>query len=190
MAYDMSRVAMLRRLHELEAAQAKQKAATYIKPRPSFRVCPSCPPDKSIQVRGGWMGYTPGSAISPGDMWYVEPQTINFADSDFDGFTTFDTANYYQLVIICLQEGQRLAAHGINFYYDDTEYATAGEAEATLDALLTDQKPWSNDYPLIVLVLRNNGVTATAAAIMPITAVNRGGSYIFQDMRPPADFVG
>lgn len=155
-----------------------------------FRVAASCPPDKEVHVRGGLMWYTPASAGgSPGAGWDVDDQDVDFTDADFNAATTFANANYFQGIVIGLEDGQYGGGTGISIHGAGTEVATAILAEARIEAILDSTQPWESDFPLCGIVLKNDGTTATAGSILPIDPVNRGRSYIWRDVRPPGHFV-
>lgn len=158
-----------------------------------FAVSASCPPDERVQVRGG--------VIYPGPYWLVldsagwrGPDACDFTDPEMMGLDcNFTNAYYYLGLILCYE------ADWLLFYYHwepdtklhfevvgaTTEWETSLEAEAEIDALLNGGGAiYQERMPLCTVVLRNNGITGIDGQVMPIDSVNRGRSYIWQDVRP------
>ena len=123
---------------------------------------------------------------------------------------TFANSGHYKAVALCLsyfwiqQEADYDADYweGDNWKYNviggNTEHATAAGAEAEIDFMLdggygyvpnygaTDYqcRPYSWLYfALWGIVFRNNGMTESPGAISPIDVLNRGGSYLYRDLR-------
>ena len=157
------------RIKALERQEVARDASVEEHLSDHFRVAVSCPPDARIHVRGGnvWEG---NDWFTVGSGYHIESFTMDFSDADtienYDG--SFANANYY-IGVIAIR-----AFYGLEAYIEDT---------ALLDG------PWrgvddSGGLPLVGLVLRNDGRTGVAGAVMPIDRVNRGRSYYWKDLRP------
>ena len=149
-----------------------------------FRIRCSCPPDTNIHVNGGymWQGVYGGDSVG----WKVAQATFDFANSDDVGEEIlFTNADYYIGVIAALYVGAYPGEdHRLRLHWDDTEYATAVEAEAAVVTELYDGAPAYEDFPLCAVILRNNGDTDLFNQFLAIEPLNRGKSYIWQDVRP------
>ena len=175
-----------------------------------LKAVPTCPPSTVLAVRTGflcrdcsyWSVLGFNTRLEDRDMNFVEDGSIWHDYSSSDKFTgIFANADYYLAAIV-------------GYYYDwvwnrdyaatseelrnapwlmvggKTEYATAAEAEAEIDALLnggtdTDGRaPFFYKYfPIVAVILRNNGVVGQSGQIMPVDYVNLGRSYIMRDVR-------
>jgi len=152
----------------------------------AFQVAVSCPPDKSVHVRTGFIWWFSGLYGANGRL--IPAQTIDFTwTAKFSTLTTFTTANYYKGVVVGLEQGQQQAGHTYSWFAGGgggIEYATAAEAEDGIMSVCYNDSPWGSSYPLCGIVLKNDGVTATVNSILPIDAANRGRSYLWRDLRP------
>jgi hypothetical protein len=118
--------------------------------------------------------------------YWVESLTCDFSDTDDIALSAFTNANYY-IAIILLFDVINYAA-GTTPYFTftgaETEYATAAEAENSIESEAMTDWPWRANFPVCGVVLRNNGQVGVEGAFMPVDMINRGGSYIFNDYRP------
>lgn len=158
------------------------------------RAAVSCPPDAYIHVRGGWLFTEYGEQLPTPTI------SINFGlDPDgtwgidnWQGAPEFTTAGYYRGAIVLREntwdsEAQEFG-NDTNVIWTE-EYSTAACVEQWADWDLR----WTLDkyygYPLCIIIVKNDGITATEAPgvhghILPIDAVNRGRSYLWRDIRP------
>ena len=167
-----------------------------------LRVSPTCPPSKSVALRGGrlYAGYNPGWAtfdVYEQRAYTVPDLTANLSDpASVTVDVTFTNAGYYQLFLLELKLPavvENPAVTDWTFYLHGTgdELATAEEAEAWMTSTtFTESSPWDEGaegtcYPLCGLVLKNDGQVGVSGAFLPVGLVNRGESYIWpRDIRP------
>ena len=175
--------ALSHRVQRLEHQRAIKSANVEEPLSMHFAVAASCPPSMIIHIRGGniWEGrHYPFTA---GDGYYVEPTTCDFSLHatifDYDG--NFTNANYFMGIVLGLEQRANNVFQATGA---DVEHATAAEAEAHIENVALLEGPWDEFLPLYGIVLRNNGTTGVNAAILPIDAANRGGSYLWKDLRP------
>ena len=167
-----------------------------------LRVSPTCPPSKSVTLRGGrlYAGYNPGWASF--DVYEQRAYTVPELTADLDDTAsvtvdvTFTNAGYYQLFLLELKlpavvENPAAGDWAFNLHGTNDELATAELAEAWMNSTtFTESSPWYHGalgtaYPLCGLVLKNNGQVGVSGAFLPVGLVNRGESYIWpRDMRP------
>jgi len=175
------------RIKALERQEVARDASVEEHLSDHFRVAVSCPPDARIHVRGGnvWEG---NDWFTVGSGYHIESFTMDFSDADtienYDG--SFANANYY-IGVIAIRAFYGLEDHQV--IGGGSEYATASAAEAYIEDTALLDGPWrgvddSGGLPLVGLVLRNDGRTGVAGAVMPIDRVNRGRSYYWKDLRP------
>ena len=149
-----------------------------------FRVQCSCPPDTQIHINGGymWQGVYGGDGVG----WKVARASFDFAnDSDTGTEITFSNADYYIGVVATLYLGAYPGEENrLSLHWDESEYATAVEAEEAAVAEIYDGSVAFEDFPLAIVILRNNGDTVQANQFLPIEPLNRGRSYFWQDVRP------
>jgi hypothetical protein len=172
------------RLQQLEKKEA-QRATDVNEPLSDhFRVSTSCPPSTVLHIRGGNV-WESSNWIGRGFGYYIEEYSVDFGDAeDIEEYTgNFSNAGYYIGVIF--GRGYYGEAHCIG---SGIEFASAGEAEADIENIALRMSPWfgvdEGALPLCGLVLRNNGITSTDGAILPIDRINRGRSYYWNDLRP------
>lgn len=182
-------VALERQVRQVEKTQRQQAAAAHNWDWYQYQVTPTCPPSTSIYVRGGWAW---DGASFGGEGWYFEGQTFDLADTaiTYQEFA-FTNAYWFTACTVALRYyGAPPAIAGVPLYLygaepDSTrgggleEFATAAEAEASLDASLNDAVCNYYCLPLCQLILRNNGTTDLPNQYQIIDRVNRGRSYIF-----------
>ena len=192
-----------------------------------FVVAPTCPPTTALYIRAGkaW----PNSNFHGVYEFNVEKpaDTVDFAATTNVGYydvpqpgvpldLSFASAGYYKAVVLCLNYWWIASEQ-----YDDedfdggddwkyyvlggiTEYATATDSEAAIDAVLaggagevpgfaaTDPETkvfaWCY-FPLRAIVLRNDGTTGVPGAVQPIDLLNRGRSYLYRDVRPGKNWM-
>lgn len=143
-----------------------------------FTLTCSCPPDTQLHLREGHMWQ--GSYAGSGEGWKVGSISWDLAELANISYTV---ANSYVGVVMTLKYG------GYNettprFFWDDVEYTAAQDAENAAVATLQDEAPAYEDYPLAIVILRNNGDIAAPNSFLAIDAVNRGRSYLWKDVRP------
>ena len=172
----------------------------------SLRVAPTCPPSKQLHMRGGrtYLSFNWGWAAFNDYAYrvYTVPDlTADLSDSNSVGIDiTFTNANYYQFFFLELKLPATVEEPVVSdwsFYLHGTldEFATAGDAEEWLDSeAFQESRPWLETadiglcYPLCGVVLRNDGQAGVPGAFLPISVVNRGGSYTWpRDVRPRQD---
>jgi hypothetical protein len=177
---------MNRRVALLE--QEQERAAAFEQPWNwwSFKVQPTCPPSTSIRYPADYMF---GDCYRRQSNWSVEAATCDLTDSDDSGLSiTFANAGYYTDLTLQLRDGGEFEpAVKLVVYNSGSEYATAAEAENAAypdvsSGVLVGE--WLDDYPLCIVIARNNGNTAEENQFMPIDNVNRGRSYLWHDIRP------
>lgn len=161
-----------------------------------FRVAASCPPDKRIHIRPGYL-LTGWYFMTLSDGGWVDAVVVDFSDGLDSISLSFTNANYYMAFILCFTY-ESLIDHGVPVYQGEwndpipyavgvsTEYATAVEAEEYIKNLLSGSQEIQNGsfFPLCALIMRNDGTTGINGGILPIDSVNRGRSYIWLDCRP------
>lgn len=158
-----------------------------------LRTSVACPPDKTVNVRGG--------VVTPSARWATFEETdilpsveVDFTNTESTGIDlSFTNSGYFFPIILCLA-GDWIAYQG----YDDpdiyeypifdnvtgTEVATAAEAESQIDGFLNGVDQWYNyRLPLSGIVFKNDGNTEATGSILPIDCVNRGRSYLYRDAR-------
>jgi len=155
-----------------------------------FLVAPSCPPDKSVHIRGGISSLSGRwGAILQDD--FIPDWICDFENEDETQLSlNFTNANYYLGLILCYY-GDWVGYRSIAGYEEPvfdcvvgTEVETATEAEQQIDAFLNGNTQWYYyRLPLWGVVLRNDGQTGVDYAILPVDAVNRGRSYLYRDAR-------
>ena len=173
--------------------QMKRQAA-HVPPDASyeFKVAPSCPPDKRLQIQGGIprLSQLHGGAIQHDFIPTTVCDFENEAETQMQ--LSFTNANYYWGIILCYYaEWIMYAIYDPDYYgepvFDNvigTEVETAAEAEAEIDAFMNGVEQWYyHRMPLCGVVFRNDGQTGISYSILPVDAVNRGRSYIYRDLR-------
>lgn len=176
----------------LEKQQAKDAALEPDNLWYQFQVAASCPPGKTVTIRGG--------VVTPAYQWAVFEQTdvlpsvvADFADADATQmYLTFTNADYFLPIILCYHYDW-VAYQGYdppiydNPVFDNvigTEVETIGEAEAQIDGFLNGVDQWYDErLPLTGIVFKNDGQTGVQYAILPIDQINRGRSYLYRDAR-------
>ena len=183
------------RLRNLERRERRYRRTEDFRGKYEFKVAPTCPPSTAIHIRGG-RAWCPTDSWYPGRGWTVPNLTVDFSEaSDVWGGWAWTNSGWYLGSIITLGGGYNPdhVAAGFEIISEfvtwpaGTERATAAEAEDDCIDILWDSgnRPWDYNLPLCALVWRNNGVVGELfTGFMPIDAVNRGRSYIFQDARP------
>lgn len=176
-----------RRLDALSRRDKTSAAHTHLQVWYEFLVRPTCPPSKQAFIRPG--------VLSSSTTAYVEAQIADFEDAaNMNDLTcTFTNAYWYLPLILCFDSnwvqyaGNPAYASYWDYQFNNVlceECETAGEAEQCIDALMNGSEAWYRyRFPLWGVVLRNNGQTGIPAAIQPIDAINRGGSYLYRDCR-------
>jgi hypothetical protein len=145
-----------------------------IGPKDWTQTAPSCPPDTQLHARGGyvWDAYA-------GNGWWAYPMDADFGVGGNVQVLPFANAGWYRGVLVTRYGGGTSPNH-----YETDEYATAAEAQDAVIAMITTGTMYQTDLPLALLVVKNDGTTGVAGAILPIDAVNRGRSYLFREVRP------
>ena len=170
-----------------------------------FRIAPTCPPSTGFWMKGGIMFGGPDNSYNlRGHTWWVDSILADFSPSTGAAVSwTYDFTNayYYTPVCVTLSTGGGQAARlgtevTFNVYPGATvEYATSTAAENAAWNLIgpNGEEVYYAEYPLAIIILRNNGLLAPDAyasgQLYPIDAVNRGRSYIWWDARPPSNMV-
>lgn len=162
-----------------------------------LRVAASCPPDKQLHLRGGlvYCGYYGGAYSDYNNRAYTVPDlTADLADSTSVSVDiTFTNANWYKFAMLLLKLPTVIEEPTESdwlFYLFETgeEFETPAEAEAWMESeTFRHGDPWSGErgYPLVGVVLRNDGQTGVSGAFLPVDVVNRDRSYIWpSDVRP------
>ena len=167
----------------------------------ALRIAPSCPPDKRIHLRGGlaYCGTSDTWVDCSRRVYQVPDLTADLADVDsVDIDITFASAGYYLAYVLLLrlpETGWEIdpapADWSFQMMGSGTEFATAGEAEDDMEQqAMWRKRPWIEGattigYPLCGLILKNDGTTGAGCHILPVSVVNRGGSYTWpRDIRP------
>lgn len=168
-----------------------------------FKVTPTCPPSKRLQMRGG-LGYFAYQAAAYADYNYrcytVPDKTVDLADDEQVAIDVgFTNANWYKCYVLLLAlpaTGTEPAAADWSFvlWGDEVETETATEAESHMAwDTLVQSHPWKSStttptyhgYPLAGIILRNNGTVGAGCPILAIDRLNRGRSYLWPaDVRP------
>lgn len=190
---------LLSRLNALNRNVAAAKSRANIIQDYDFLVTTTCPPSTAININGGkaWI-----DSNAWGYVYYVVQQpsdTLDFAtatdiewETDPTGLAagdpfilSFSNPNYYISVALAINHNYIASGTGEQYevYSDMVEYATASEAEEAIDAFLNGGIFGYSDLRLWTIVFRNNGVTDTQGAILPIDVINRGRSYLYRDIR-------
>ena len=192
-------MSLIQRVQDLEKA-SRRKGATETDWRwDEFRVSVSIPPDKRIHMRGG-VAYA-GLAYFGEDFsdraWFVPARTADltsvssvFIDVTFSGVGTYQA----HTILIAIPTDPQLPSEtdwNFRLVTDGNEYATALEAEAAMDAMLDEYNTsWPepvddppSGMPLSGLILRSE-TSGPGCPILPIDPINRGRSYLYQDIRP------
>jgi len=182
------------RLLDLERREKLARRSEDYRAKFEFKVAPTCPPSTAINIHGG-RAWNPTDSNYPGRGWTVPNLSLDVADVDDVGSChNFSNAYYYLGTVVTLTYGYNpdsvaagdpaLTLYGT--WPAWTERATAAEAEDDCIDVLWNaaNRPWDYGLPLCMLVIRNNGTTLADCQYMPIDAVNRGRSYIWQDCRP------
>lgn len=155
-------------------------------------------------MRGGlgWSGPGYSWADSAYRGWQIPSLIADLADpQSVTVDITFGTSGYYLGYALGLPVPENIENPTFDDWKftligTDNEQATAREAEDDLFDWLQNSDwgvwAWPGDafgyevgYPLIGMVLKNDGTVGAGAHILPIDSVNRGRSYIFfPDLRP------
>jgi len=176
------------RVARLERANARVSSYTQPNYQWNFRVAVSCPPSTVIHMRGGQVWGDPKDWS--GKSWYVESASYDLADEGETGYHyIFTNAHWYKPLAVMLRYSGNPTALGTNpplRIVTSGEWATAAEAEeAAYPTIATgrfDPYAWYG-IPLGVFILRNSGNTTAYNQFMPIDRVNRGGSYLFRELK-------
>lgn len=192
-------MSLTRRVQDLEK-ESRRRGATEIDWRwDEFRVSVSIPPDKRVHMRGG-VAYA-GMAYFGEDFsdkaWFVPDRTADLADSSsvFVDVTFSGTGTYqaHTILIAIPTDPVEPTETDWNFRLvtDGNEYTTAQDAEGALETLLaTYNTVWPepaddppSGMPLCGLILKSES-SGSGCPILPIDPINRGRSYVYQDIRP------
>lgn len=205
--------ALSKRLTAMERKVASQRSRTQgSQIQYQFRLIPFCPPTTKVRVMAGVMyrsvWWYNGKQLN--DIRIPE-NVIDFSDpaaSEIDVDLTFSSASYYKVCLVayslnylhtpgCEQYPADLDC-GYEYKFetygsDEAEYETATEAEAAGDLFLNHTMGnWLSDlsggqrygrFPLWIVVLRNDGRVDIQGAVLPVSPINRGGSYLYRDAR-------
>jgi hypothetical protein len=190
-----------RRLNALERQQQKKATNELAYTWDQLAISCSCPPDTTLHVREGW--------VQQGSFWVVQETIwfpaldIDFTDPtqfycDFWGQTytgNFENAYYYMPLLLSynddwfyyLRDPDAGTAFGpIRNVGGSPELATAADAEQAAESWFdgTYADLYSDNLPLCIVIVRNNGVTGMDGQVQPIDPINRGRSYFWRDVRP------
>ena len=183
-----------------------------------FMVTPTCPPSTSISIRSGkawrnaayWfvIGYNVEKPTVTIDITTERILKNDWPNPGIPLDLSFANAYYYKAMVLVYnldwifyeQYGEEYVIDQCKFYYlaADTEYATAGEAEAEIDLMLNgglcggereQGLYYEYAFPIWSIILCNTGVTGVEGQIQPIDQVNRGRSYLYRDLRPGKNWI-
>ena len=129
---------------------------------------------------------------------------------------SFTSPGYYKAIALALNtrwvldEERFTPSHweGVSWKYyilgGEDEHASAVEAEAEIDFMLNGGYGANGTYArtsatrmlfsrlyfgLVGIIFRNNGITDSAGAILPIDPLNRGQSYLYRDLRKNKNWI-
>ena len=196
---------LLSRVRDIQLSQ--QKAAPIVKNRyeDALKASPSCPPDKRLRVHGGpnFCSWNRGDAswdYAEHRVYTVPNLVADLSDPDSVYTTvTFSNAGWYKSYFFCLRlpaVAEEPTVDDWSFYLHGTEdeFKTTTEAEMWthrgdfLNHNYLDRDSSmriGSTYQLCGVILRNDGRTGIAGAILPIDVINRGRSYVWpRDIRP------
>jgi len=216
----MNEFALLsRRTGQLQKQLDRGKTQNPIIQDYDFMVTPTCPPTTSISIRSGkawrnaayWfvIGYNVEKPTVTIDLTTEKIVKFDFPAAGIPLDLSFVNPYYYKSMALMYnldwifyeQYGIDYVEDECKFHYlaADTEYATAGEAEAEIDLMLNGglaNDPYAEQglyytysFPIWSIILRNTGITGADGQIQPIDQVNRGRSYLYRDLRPGKNWI-
>jgi hypothetical protein len=170
-----------------------------------FVMVPTCPPSTSVVVRGGWVHtavYTGfGFSNHLPDMTILMDRYSYYVDL-YESYVFSAAGNYLPLVVVLFvnyEDGEwkpypelwnpELFGNGYPDAHrlpeDWQDYTSYLEAEHLIDAALGDVIGAFGGIIMGGVVLRNNGNLAIGDPwqILPVDPINRGGSYLYRDVR-------
>lgn len=207
------------RVSGLQKAVDAGKATEAVIQDYDFRVTPTCPPSTAVNIRAGkaWRNAAYWAVIAYNVEKAGE--TLDIATSDNIGrytgsavrfILTFANPDYYKPLCLGLNYDWVFYEQGRtdDYWHGKSGYkwyniapidecATAQEAEAVVDRLLNGAYPSTYYYHIYdyryfaiwSIILRNDGQVNTKGAILPIDRINRGGSYVYRDLRPGKNWI-
>lgn len=186
-------ISVMRGIRRLERQQAAEAAFEPDNLWYQLRVAASCPPDKTLNIRGGVM--TPAYQWAVFEYTDILPSVVaNFEDEEETQLSlSFTNAGHFLPIILCYHYDW-LSYQGYNDpdvyenpVFDNvvgTEVATSAGAEAQVDGFLNGVDQWYFErLPLCGVIFKNDGNTDVPYAFEEIDQVNRGRSYIYRDAR-------
>lgn len=156
-----------------------------------FLVTPTCPPTTAVRVLRG-------KAWIDSNRWAFMTYRVEQPDDEVDFSTAANIgygadawrpsfANQYHYVGFVLGLTSSYVIYGsepkYRVYGDLGEYEGAADAEAEVDAFLNGGTFVGSAIWLWAIILRNDGATGSAGAILPVDQMNRGQSYLYRDVR-------
>ena len=165
-----------RRISKLES-DSRFQTATDWSPSNWWGWCsPTQPVSRIVQVHGG-VFWEWDSAAGTGKLRRLADGVY-----DFSSVVGFAGSEFYKWCVLQANVG---ASPVTMTHFESPEFGTAAECEADFWTNGTDDDLYGDYVPLCVVVVRNDGVLATAGAIENITLADNHYSYMMvRDVRP------